>query len=745
MDAYEATKLVMTRIQSLDPENASRIMGYILIQDQGEEEMIRLAFGPESLLLSHINQAKAYLGLPSNIPSPKPLTPLASPIRPNSSFPQTSPRILIPNNGFHFGNPSSTTFPRNSPRPVSYAAVLNGSTTCSNSDSSHGPGSPSLHFYGGNDFGDEFLNGGGPVQRQVQDQLPFVDDSVVDPIMSPSGRSDSLMFPYGEDLKSIPSPHPHPFHRGNCSVNDAAFLFNLEEVGGGGSGFGWKPCMYFARGFCKNGSSCKFSHSDVGGGEAIEAGSPSSMFDEFLRMKALQQQQQQRFALMSPRGHHPFPYNNRMGFLNDNLRMNFFFFGVHYMPNAEISALLVISYSERGAFVRSADAALMMSNKFHKFNKCGPNRHDYSSMGLAAGASPSSRQIYLTFPADSTFKEEDVSGYFSMFGPVEDVRIPYQQKRMFGFVTFAYPQTVRLILAKGNPHFVCDSRVLVKPYKEKGKIPDRKQLQQQHQHQERGEHSACLSPSGIDSRELFDLPIGSRMFLSTQEMMLRSRLEQENIELQSPPAGVSISSPRPSELLMSQNVIASSYAANQDGLQEFDDGQEASKSPPVAADNEKLLSEETKYSTTTTISNGIRHQNVDDDDSYLPESLEHILPDNLFASPTKLAAERRTIFSHPSTEAVDTTTPVTSSNNTLCYQAVLPSAWLLHPSPKGQGVVADHELAYTSKKSSSCTAKPYQQQKKKISSRFIITIIINTTILYLLQHHIMLLSIGQMK
>lgn len=61
----------------------------------------------------------------------------------------------------------------------------------------------------------------------------------------------------------------------------------------------------------------------------------------------------------------------------------------------------------------------------------------------------------------------------SMYGPVQDVRIPYQQKRMFGFVTFIYPETVKLILAKGNPHFVCDSRVLVKPYKEKGKIPDK--------------------------------------------------------------------------------------------------------------------------------------------------------------------------------------------------------------------------------------------------------------------------------
>lgn len=56
---------------------------------------------------------------------------------------------------------------------------------------------------------------------------------------------------------------------------------------------------------------------------------------------------------------------------------------------------------------------------------------------------------------------------------MQDVRIPYQQKRMFGFVTFVYPETVKIILAKGNPHFVCDARVLVKPYKEKGKVPDK--------------------------------------------------------------------------------------------------------------------------------------------------------------------------------------------------------------------------------------------------------------------------------
>ncbi|XP_011080366.1 zinc finger CCCH domain-containing protein 22-like [Sesamum indicum] len=609
MDTYEATKIVMSRIQNLDPENASRIMGYILIQDQGEKEMIRLAFSPEAHLLSYINQAKAGLGLlPSSSPSSNPSTPLSYPIRPNSSFPPNSPRIMIPNNGFHLSNPPSPAAPfqRSSPRPISYAAVLDGSVT--NNGSNNGSGSPSLHFYGGND---DYLSGG--VHHQVQEQLPFLDDSVVDPIMSPSGRSDSLVFPYGEDANGVPSPHPHPFHRRSCSVNDAAFLSNLED--GGGNGFLWRPCMYFARGFCKNGSTCKFLHSDV---DSIDVGSPSktgSGFDELLRMKALQNQ---RFAFMASGGHHPFAYNKCMDILNEN------------------------------------------------------PRGDLSPMGYGAGASSSSRQIYLTFPADSTFKEEDVSNYFSMFGPVQDVRIPYQQKRMFGFVTFVYPETVKLILAKGNPHFVCDSRVLVKPYKEKGKVREKKQQQQ---HLERGEYSACLSPSGVDSREPFDhLPFGSRMLFSPQEMMLRRKLEQEaelqhaielqgrrmmNLQLmdlknqnhnhhylQSIQPGIPYSSPRQSRLLMNQHVTTSSDSINQ----------EESEDACQEAVDEKLVTERTESFT---------NNRANADESDLEESLEHILPDNLFASPTKLAAEKHSVFSQASAPADDTThVTITSSNNT---------------------------------------------------------------------------------
>lgn len=77
---------------------------------------------------------------------------------------------------------------------------------------------------------------------------------------------------------------------------------------------------------------------------------------------------------------------------------------------------------------------------------------------------------------NSKLTELDFISFFffgSTFGTVEDVRIPCQQKRMFGFVTFAIADTVKMILAKGNPHFVCGARVLVKPYREKSKLVDR--------------------------------------------------------------------------------------------------------------------------------------------------------------------------------------------------------------------------------------------------------------------------------
>ncbi|PSR90169.1 Zinc finger CCCH domain-containing protein [Actinidia chinensis var. chinensis] len=605
MDSSEATKIVFSRIQSLDPENASKIMGYIFIQDPGEKEMIRLACGPEAMLLSLINTAKTQLGISSNISS-APSTP--SPFNPSRAipFPQSSPRVIIPNNGFHMNpfSPSSPwsvsgfsdhhhhRSPHMSPRPastLSYAAVVNG-----NSNPATGSFSPSTSpsfshppFYSNNtcsDLNDDY---------NLFDDLPVKNMDLVDPIVSPSGHSDSILFPYGNNWADPVNggggnhSHIHNLHKRSCSVNDA--LLGSDD---GDIGFGWRPCMYFAKGFCKNGSTCKFSHGGFADLPDVSLGSPSKLdgFDELLRMKAIQQQ---RFAAASQlMAGGPFPYNKCINFMNDS--------------------------------PRSASAALMMGEEIHKFGRCRPGRNDFSVMGFGGNENSSSRQIYLTFPADSTFVEEDVSNYFSKFGPVQDVRIPYQQKRMFGFVTFVYPETVKIILTKGNPHFVCDSRVLVKPYKEKGKVPDKKLLQQQ---LERGEFSTCLSPTGLDPREPYDLPIGPRMFLNSQEVMLRRKLEQAELQ-----QAIELQGRRMMNLQLSD-------LKNHHHGRQFQPNLGPGIPNPSPAQvhlhiNQNLLLQ----------SDGL-----------------HILPDNLFASPTKSAGDHISIFSPPLGEADDSTSAITSS------------------------------------------------------------------------------------
>ncbi|ONM29877.1 receptor like protein 7 [Zea mays] len=305
-----------------------------------------------------------------------------------------------------------------------------------------------------------------------------------------------------------------PAHRRSSSVNE------LCLGGGGGDGFGWKPCLYYASGFCKNGGSCRFVHGGLSDDAVALAGTK-------MEAAADQQQQCQDFLIRSKGqrlGPAVFPYSPTGS-----------------LPGSPSAASKCLSFllQQRQQHDRAAAAASLMlggGDEAHKFMaRPRLDRADFASL-----MNPSSRQIYLTFPADSTFREEDVSNYFSIYGPVHDVRIPYQQKRMFGFVTFVYPETVKLILAKGNPHFICDTRVLVKPYKEKGKVPDKYRKQQQ------GDFSGYTTPTGgLDARDPFDLhQLGARMLQhsnSANELLLRRKLEEQQqaaelqhaIELQS--------------------------------------------------------------------------------------------------------------------------------------------------------------------------------------------------------------------
>ncbi|KAK8493109.1 hypothetical protein V6N13_095545 [Hibiscus sabdariffa] len=368
MDLDDATNVLFFKIRSLDPQNASKIMGYILIQDLAEGDLLRLAFGPEDLLR------------PSGFGSDSKNS--QNPLRPSSPS-------LIPRNVFL--EPSWP--PASSPKPspaLSYENIRSG------------------------DSNNDFIG-----ENEMSDYFSFLSDS------STSENEDFV-----------------GHRRGSYACFGTA-----EEVGGfGGLVGGYKPCLYFARGFCMHGDDCKFSHGSVDvKGAIVDSGSASRM-------------------------------------------------GLPYRQHEEMMRVRAAGHQQRLAGA---------SSPLH----CQKNMNDNLS----------SKKIYLTFRPDSTFSNRDVSNYFSMFGPVHDVRIPF--KRMFGFVTFVHPKTVKLVLSRGNPHFICDSRVIVKPFKENGKDPDKRQHMKQHF------ESPCSSPAGVDSR---GLPEGFGV-LNTQQMMSMRELEEQTV------------------------------------------------------------------------------------------------------------------------------------------------------------------------------------------------------------------------
>nr|KYP59561.1 Zinc finger CCCH domain-containing protein 46 [Cajanus cajan] len=579
MDGYEATRIVFSRIQSLDPENASKIMGLLLIQDHGEKEMIRLAFGPEALVHSVIFKARKELGLSLNSPS--------APFTPSSPSP------------FLSGNPV----------PISRQS--------------------SYLFYSQSELSSSPSNGVGG-----------------DPSLFPS-------YGWGGSL-----------HRRSCSVNDAC-LGSEDPI----SGLGWKPCLYFARGYCKNGTNCRFLHGGLGDAEgAAMVGSPSKIemmeqCHELLRSKSVQQRQRQAVAsqLMASSS---FPFSPKC--------MNFLL-------------------QQQSDSQRAAAAALMMNEDLHKFGRSRLERNEFSlnSPGLV---NPASRQIYLTFPADSTFREEDVSNYFSIYGPVQDVRIPYQQKRMFGFVTFVYPETVKLILSKGNPHFVCDARVLVKPYKEKGKVPDKYRKQQLQV--DRGDFSPCGTPTGLDARDPFDPQVGGRMFYNTQDMLWRRKLEeqadlQQALELQSRrlmslqlldikkqhhlalSSGSPIPSPPHSPNMFNQNILLSSFHRSSSESQEESGSASAPASTASIPVDQQPLQQAVNISVGKEVAVNGENGNSDRDgkqssshkDRDLQECSEHNLPDSPFASPTKAIGNYIAAFSNGPNEAMDSDASAASANS----------------------------------------------------------------------------------
>ncbi|KAJ7565573.1 hypothetical protein O6H91_02G065700 [Diphasiastrum complanatum] len=496
MDAYEPAKIVYSKVQALEPDNVSKIMGYLLLEGNGNQEMLSLAFGPDSMLQSAIFKAKEELGLSSYRGLHPPTNLIAteqwsSELSPNSSHPLQFYSDVSP----YLSPLSPHLFPRYL-NHLSTSAVSQVSQFQSKNLSTKSPlclsplyipeSHPYLHFSAPSspwesgtktEKSPKFSSNNALHQNQAFTNAFSPTDCRIQKLQGAIEQQDS---PRGvfvdEQYHQLPSS---PLNN-RLSLNRSSS--RLSPVGVSSShavpSLSWKPCLYFSRGYCKHGGSCRFMHTsmtegstsssprselrDLHGEEGLQSGSVERLeleLQELLRGKkapvsiaSLPQLYYEHFGKTLQAD----------GYLTESRR--------HGKAGYSLTKLL--------ARLKSTVTLIDRPHGQHAV-VLAEDAHNYASKGEQdelRAANPISRQIYLTFPAESTFTEEDVSLHFKAYGPVEDVRIPFQQRRMFGFVTFAYPETVKQILSGGNPHYICGARVLVKPYREKSKLNDRKHL-----------------------------------------------------------------------------------------------------------------------------------------------------------------------------------------------------------------------------------------------------------------------------
>lgn len=183
MDPGDPTSIIFAKIRTLEPENAPKIIGYFLMQDMEQSDLIRIAFGPQTLIQSFCRKAKSDLGLSSNGFS---LNPSSRPINiHHQSLSQSSPR----NEFFEFSR---------NPNPLSPSPSFTSTTLRDNPNFNSSP------FRDGSSL---FASSSGD-EQQMSNHFPFLNNE--DPFAN--------------------------LHKRSFSANDVSF--ESEEPGfGGGPGY----------------------------------------------------------------------------------------------------------------------------------------------------------------------------------------------------------------------------------------------------------------------------------------------------------------------------------------------------------------------------------------------------------------------------------------------------------------------------------------------------------------------------
>uniref|UniRef100_A0A9I9D7D1 Zinc finger CCCH domain-containing protein 18-like n=1 Tax=Cucumis melo TaxID=3656 RepID=A0A9I9D7D1_CUCME len=455
------TKTVFHRIRQIDPDNVMKIIGFLLLHDDGDQEMARLALAHESHIEKVVMLAKTELHQRRSMPVP--VSPLAIRNRQSSTSPPGWEQQQLTNK--------------------------------------HTPDYIPLGYH------DSMYD----IQNSVN--LFCLEDHLEQSLSS-------FDCSYAENVIN------------SFSTRNTRHYSNVPD-------FQPRTCHYYNKGFCKHGNSCRYLHSNnlLPGSLSHLYNSNSNVNDDHVfRPGSLERLEFEIVELLKSRRGSPISiaslpmiYYEKYGkvlqaegYLTESQRHGKSGFSLTKLLTRLKSSIQVIDRPHgQHAVILAEDAPKFMDHR--------KDRNDPGSIVSSA------RQIYMTFPADSTFTEDDVSDYFRQmlnaciclgfvhYGMVEDVRIPCQQRRMFGFVTFHSIETVKLILSDDSEHLICGARVLVKPYREKSKLLERKYQERIEQQQDYFSHY-----NNLESEQLHSIARG----YDFPPTMLRLRMEEQQQQQQ---------------------------------------------------------------------------------------------------------------------------------------------------------------------------------------------------------------------
>ena len=261
MDPGDPTSILFTKIRTLEPDLASKIIGYLLLQDLGKRDLMRLALGPDTLLQSVCLKAKSALGLSNGS---------------SSSSSGTTPPLLNP-----ISRPIN--IHRHSPfMEFSRSPSLNNTPGSSNPNVGSSPFQASSSLFASDGGGDDLVDEG-----QLGNYLSFLNESSSKNNNNNDETTDLFGFSGDNDDAHL--------HKRSFSASDVCF--GSEEPGYGGY--------------------CRFP----GLGDDFESpgggfGSPDfRQQEEIARMKLAQRQRMAAAQFLAASGGSPMSYDKGINFL----------------------------------------------------------------------------------------------------------------------------------------------------------------------------------------------------------------------------------------------------------------------------------------------------------------------------------------------------------------------------------------------------------------------------------------------